>query len=449
MTMDLETLKKEHIATREKLFEERIKRNYIQMEKEMIADFYNGTRKDLDESKNMITIHDHDIEQMEEDHKIEMTVYMRKLQYLEYEHQNKDTKLVMTNAQNAMAEERKDFLTREEEQKKMKKQLLGDYKKNDTKSIEDIKLLEEKQASLLKIEQNDLENSKNRLIEKYEEKLENLRRDLELRIKVEIHELDERKHKHINDLCDSHKKQYEEVKGSYNAMTKQHLSLIKQTMGDKEDIDRRTDVVKKCIKDLQDKINESEGPKQKAEIDLKAAEKELWTYIRSKMPLGSANARLELLREKYKKMLKDKEDLDEKYRTLENQKADMYKKFDDAMVRLQRQTDYKNAVLENKLGQLQEEYEKKKPQLEQVIQQAGFEQKFVDEITKRMEEAIEAKNSLLRSLKYSLAHAQKAYNDAIRVYEAKLVEFGIPAEELGLELLESNTSTMPAGLVAA
>ena len=45
--------------------------------------------------------------------------------------------------------------------------------------------------------------------------------------------------------------------------------------------------------------------------------------------------------------------------------------------------------------------------------------------------------------------ATKAYNDAIRVYEAKLVEFGIPAEELGLELLETNTSNMPAGLVAA
>jgi hypothetical protein len=29
------------------------------------------------------------------------------------------------------------------------------------------------------------------------------------------------------------------------------------------------------------------------------------------------------------------------------------------------------------------------------------------------------------------------------------VEFGIPAEELGLELLETQTSNMPAGLVAA
>jgi hypothetical protein len=35
------------------------------------------------------------------------------------------------------------------------------------------------------------------------------------------------------------------------------------------------------------------------------------------------------------------------------------------------------------------------------------------------------------------------------VYEAKLIEFGIPPEELGFQFFESNTSKMPAGLVAA
>lgn len=167
------------------------------------------------------------------------------------------------------------------------------------------------------------------------------------------------------------------------------------------------------------------------------------------MPLGAAQARLEGMIEKYRKMVKDKEEIDEKYRKLEKQKNEMYQRFESAMGKLKKRAETKNNVLDNKLAQLQEEFEKKEAQLQEVVQRAGFEQKFVDEITKRMEEAIEAKNSLLRSLKYSLAHAQKAYNDAIRVYEAKLVEFGIPAEELGLELLETNTSTMPAGLVAA
>ena len=50
---------------------------------------------------------------------------------------------------------------------------------------------------------------------------------------------------------------------------------------------------------------------------------------------------------------------------------------------------------------------------------------------------------------YSIHHATKAYNDAIRVYEAKLTEFGIPPEELGFQTLETTTSMMPAGLVSS
>ena len=109
----------------------------------------------------------------------------------------------------------------------------------------------------------------------------------------------------------------------------------------------------------------------------------------------------------------------------------------------------KRKSLDSVLAVRQAELERKDVQLRELVQRSGLDQATVDEICKKMEEAIEAKNSIIKNLKYSMAHATKAYNDAIRVYEAKLVEFGIPAEELGLELLETQTSDMPAGLVAA
>jgi len=35
------------------------------------------------------------------------------------------------------------------------------------------------------------------------------------------------------------------------------------------------------------------------------------------------------------------------------------------------------------------------------------------------------------------------------VYESKLIEFGIPPEELGFQPTDNNTNTTPAGLVSA
>lgn len=68
-----------------------------------------------------------------------------------------------------------------------------------------------------------------------------------------------------------------------------------------------------------------------------------------------------------------------------------------------------------------------------MIQQSSLESNVVDQINDRVRNSVESKNNIIKNLHYSIHHATKAYNDAIRVYEAKLVEFGIPADELGFQ----------------
>jgi len=167
--------------------------------------------------------------------------------------------------------------------------------------------------------------------------------------------------------------------------------------------------------------------------------------------MGYRNAvgSLKDLQNRMKSIQEEKSKLDEKYKKVEQEKNDMYRKFEFAISQLQGRAEYKNEILDQKLAIFQQQLERKELTLRELVQRSGLDQATVDNICKNMEEAIEAKNSILRNLRYSLAHATKAYNDAIRVYEAKLIEFGIPAEELSLEPLVSNTSTMPAGLVAA
>ena len=72
-----------------------------------------------------------------------------------------------------------------------------------------------------------LDSSKKTLIENYEQKLENLREELQLRMKVEIHEIEERKNQHINDLMRNHQEAFKEMKEYYNDITKENLELIK------------------------------------------------------------------------------------------------------------------------------------------------------------------------------------------------------------------------------
>jgi growth arrest-specific protein 8 len=69
------------------------------------------------------------------------------------------------------------------------------------------------------------------------------------------------------------------------------------------------------------------------------------------------------------------------------------------------------------------------------------------QVNQKLEEVLDNKNQVIKALKYDVAKVSKAHNDLIRVYEAKLAEFGIPAEELGFRPLVTNTGQGPAGLV--
>ena len=56
--------------------------------------------------------------------------------------------------------------------------------------------------------------------------MQTLKEDLELRMKVEIHEIEERKNRHINELMKNHQEAFKEMKEYYNDITRENLELI-------------------------------------------------------------------------------------------------------------------------------------------------------------------------------------------------------------------------------
>merc|ERR1712066_1159838 len=71
------------------------------------------------------------------------------------------------------------------------------------------------------------ENNHGQLEQQYMNQVEELKVDLELRRKVEIHEIEERKNQHINELLFNHQEAFDEIKDYYNDITHDNLQLIK------------------------------------------------------------------------------------------------------------------------------------------------------------------------------------------------------------------------------
>merc|ERR1711907_594959 len=139
----------------------------------------------------------------------------------------------------------------------------------------------------------------------YDRKLDALRDELELRRKVELHELEERKSLHTNTLIENHQQAFAEIKNYYNAITQDNLSLIKSLKEEvvemkKKDADNEKVMAKislenkNLVEPLHNALNKVEDHRQ-----------QLKNYEKDKNSLKQGKARLTQLQHQLRQREKD------------------------------------------------------------------------------------------------------------------------------------------------
>ena len=220
---------------REKLSNSKMQRNTLQIEKDMIHDFYQNTREEIKELESEIKNFDTKMQDEESRHNTLVVSHLQKVQHHEYEH---GEAIEQTKADGAeiMTEEDKHHSEQESQNRNGKQSKKEDYERTDQANISEIEQeTKQHQQNLDSLEQT-LEQNKKTLISLYEQKQVDLQKELELRMKVELHEIEERKNQHINDLMINHETAFREMKQYYNDITKENLDIIKQLQEKYQDV---------------------------------------------------------------------------------------------------------------------------------------------------------------------------------------------------------------------
>jgi len=147
MKMDGATLEKTMAALKEKLAESKIKRNLIQIEKDMIHDFYHNTRAEIKETEAEIKNFDTEMQKLEEGHRSQIKVYIQKVKHIEYEHQLNCNNVAgeAGTAQANMGEEMQYHESQQKEMRNEKKNQKEEYERDDMQNIGEV---EEKEKDL-------------------------------------------------------------------------------------------------------------------------------------------------------------------------------------------------------------------------------------------------------------------------------------------------------------
>jgi len=379
MKMDGMTLEKKIQQLRERLSDSKMKRNLIQIEKDMIHDFYSNTKNEIQENESQIRNYETKMENMEEQHKVMIKVYMQKVKHLEYEHDQDRTK-VKLEAEKSMTDEREYNTNTEKDMKKDKSEKKIQYGDNDNANLSEIESVEEDLKTKLTEVDEVLKASKKELIANYERKLGNLKKELELRLKVEIHEIEERKNQHYNDLMKNHEKAFRDMKDYYNDITRENLELIRVHKENLAEVNNSILMNQSQIDVLKITNGELEEPLMKAKNQRNTLKKQLATYEKDQMSLRNAKAQYIVLKKKVQDFTDKKVELDNKMEKIDKEKSDMYAKFEVATDQLKGKADYKNTLLDDKLAQLEEDHQRKETQLHELIQRSVIDPKTVDEI---------------------------------------------------------------------
>nr|XP_012321408.1 growth arrest-specific protein 8 isoform X5 [Aotus nancymaae] len=442
----------EHVGRiREELDREREERNYFQLERDKIHTFWEITRRQLEEKKAELRNKDREMEEAEERHQVEIKVYKQKVKHLLYEHQNNLTEMKAEGTV-IMKLAQKEHHMQQGALRKDMRALKVELKEQELASEVVVKNLRLKHAEEITKLRNDFERQVREIEAKYDKKMKMLRDELDLRRKTELHEVEERKNGQMNTLLQRHEEAFADIKNYYNDITLNNLALINSLKEQMEDMRKKDERLEREMAEVSVQNKRLADPLQKAREEMGEMQKQLAHYERDKHILLCTKARLKVTEKELKDLQWEHEVLEQRFSKVQQERDELYWKFTAAIQEVQQKTGFKNLVLERKLQALSAAVEKKEVQFNEVLAASNLDPASLTLVSRKLEDVLESKNSTIKDLQYELARVCKAHNDLLRTYEAKLLAFGIPLDNVGFKPLETavigqTLGQGPAGLV--
>jgi len=450
-TMDLEMLREVVPMLRQQLDKSMLDRNYVQLERDSIQQFFDITHRDCVELELSVSGQEREMEMLEDNHRVELRVYQQKVKHLEYEHRN-NIKNIVREGTSLLEAEQKDHEIRERELLRTKEQLK--FEQMEQELVNSSKVGEIRQQSdrqLLKLRQQ-FDDGLTELTNRCETRLRQLEVNLELRRRVEVHEVEERKNRHINDLVKNHKKAFGQMKAYYNDITGGNLQVIKDLQKKIAELKERAINNKRMLLDYVQENKKLSEPLAMVTAEIAELQALLRERTKDQMALRNAHSRLAAIGKNSTDMRRGQEVLEEEYAKVERERDQLYNSFEDSIERVQQQSEFHNQALGQRLRAAESSAEKAGLQVEEIIRAANLDSGEMTRVMETLNQMLAAKDEALRNVRFLVVKLQKTYNDSLETFTAKLKDLGVPESEIqalnfNAEQLPVASTGAPAGLI--
>lgn len=164
---------------------------------------------------------------------------------------------------------------------------------------------------------------------------------------------------------------------------------------------------------------------QAAQAELVELSKKLENYDRDRAVLRRTQLRSKSSQKQMDDWRWESEALRMKCDQLVQERDTLRKRFEDAIVEIQQNVGLKNSLLERKLLVLQKELAKRETVFGEVMNVSGLEPTM---LSQKVEHLLRVKNETIQALRTEVDFLRTAFDDSVKEYEKKIVQFGIPPE---------------------
>lgn len=243
----------------------------FQDERTKINYFWLIAKKELEDKQAELRNKEREKQDLEEKHQIEIKIYKQRIKHLNFQNIDKLTEL-KKEAQITLKNIEDENRINERELKQDLRSLKVAKKEQEQRHNEYINALtKEKNKQQTKLRQ-DYERITNEIHQKYKNKMQNLRKEMETKRNLKIKQIQQKKDAAIDELTKKHAKKYQDIKTFYSEIVNTNQDVIRQLQEELADARRDDNDKNKQKMDQQEQNNKVVEPLKQANADVKRLE---------------------------------------------------------------------------------------------------------------------------------------------------------------------------------
>lgn len=367
LQLQLEELKKSIEDKTKEIELETQQSNLFQLEKNRLISNREIFAYRKEELKNDIRNIETEIEEQLEKHQVEIKCFKTKLRQLFFEHKVNIDRLKI-ESENALKIQGEECRSKQSQLKEDKRDLTEEMKHIEDSFLEAKKEIEreldQKNTELRK----EFETRVEEINAKYSRTIQALREKTEKEIRDDVEKIERAKDKHIEQLLDKHKQDFERIKNYFSVITQNNIYLIKTLKDEVKTLKINEATNEKLMFEIAQENKKLSDPLMEALADVHSLRTELANYEKDKLTLKNIKFRLEESEKSLKKLQWNYEVTKQDYEKVSDEKNSLLKKFETSINQIQQKTMLKSQFLETKLKSLEDEMRLKDEQIEDARQ---------------------------------------------------------------------------------